>query len=250
MYTTIQDIMPKKAASSEKKSSAPKAAKGGASKKNASAPKAAKTATKAATKAATKTASKAATKTATTVQTPAPTPAVVQESAAKVVKTKPDLKESLAALDERFSTLATSLATFKELHVQITKDLKSLQKDVTRTIRENSKKTRQKRVLTEEEKANRTPSGFAKPGLISDELCTFLGKPSGTEIARTEVTKFLTSYIKEHALQDPNEKRRIHPDDKLRKLLNVTDEDKVTYFNIQKYMKVHFLKSSTTAQSS
>ena len=242
--------MPKKAASSEKKSSAPKAAKGGASKKNASAPKAAKTATKAATKAATKTASKAATKTATTVQTPAPTPAVVQESAAKVVKTKPDLKESLAALDERFSTLATSLATFKELHVQITKDLKSLQKDVTRTIRENSKKTRQKRVLTEEEKANRTPSGFAKPGLISDELCTFLGKPSGTEIARTEVTKFLTSYIKEHALQDPNEKRRIHPDDKLRKLLNVTDEDKVTYFNIQKYMKVHFLKSSTTAQSS
>ena len=233
--------MPKKAASSEKKSSA---AKGGASKKNASAPKAAKTATKAATK----TASKAATKTATTVETPAP--AVVQESAAKVVKTKPDLKESLAALDERFSTLATSLATFKELHTQITKDLKSLQKDVTRTIRENSKKTRQKRVLTEEEKANRTPSGFAKPGLISDELCTFLGKPSGTEIARTEVTKFLTSYIKEHELQDPNEKRRIHPDDKLRKLLNVTDEDKVTYFNIQKYMKVHFIKSSTTAQSS
>lgn len=243
--------MPKKVTSSEKKSSAPKAAKGGASKKNASAPKAAtKTATKAATKTATKAATKTATKEDTSVQTPAPTPAVVQESTAKVVKTKPDLKESLAALDERFSTLATSLATFKELHTQITKDLKSLQKDVTRTIRENSKKTRQKRVLTEEEKANRTPSGFAKPGLISDELCTFLGKPTGTEIARTEVTKFLTSYIKQHQLQDPNEKRRIHPDDKLRKLLNVTDEDKVTYFNIQKYMKVHFIKSSSAAQSS
>merc|ERR1711988_1163169 len=36
---------------------------------------------------------------------------------------------------------------------------------------------------------NRTPSGSAKPSLISEELCKFLNKPSGTKMARTDVTK-------------------------------------------------------------
>ena len=99
-------------------------------------------------------------------------------------------------------------------------------------------------------KGNRQPSGFVKPTLVSDELASFLGKPSGCEMARTEVTKHLTTYIKEHNLQDQENKRKILPDSKLQKLLNVTPSDEVTYFNLQKFMKVHFPKSGSAATSS
>ena len=63
-------------------------------------------------------------------------------------------------------------------------------------------------------------------------------------MARTEVTKHLTAYIKSNNLQDNANKRRINPDAKLSKLLNVGPNDEVTYFNLQKYMKVHFPKTA------
>ena len=59
-------------------------------------------------------------------------------------------------------------------------------------------------------------------------------------MARTEVTKYLTSYIKDNNLQQPEDKRKINPDKKLSKLLKLTKDDQVTYFNLQKYMKSHF----------
>ena len=114
--------------------------------------------------------------------------------------------------------------------------VKTLEKEVVKELKKNSK--------AKKEKKKRNPSGFAKPTLISEELCTFLGKPSGTEMARTEVTKHLTQYIKEHNLQEPSNKRKINPDKKLQKLLNTKKSDEVTYFNLQKYMKVHFPKTA------
>ena len=84
---------------------------------------------------------------------------------------------------------------------------------------------------------SKTVSGFATPTKISNELCAFMGLQNGTEVARTEVTKYLSKYIKDHSLQDEKNRRVILPDKKLGKLLNVSKTDSVTYFNIQKYMK-------------
>ena len=109
-------------------------------------------------------------------------------------------------------------------------------------MKESTKKQKKKR-NTDPNRTKREPSGFAKPSLISTELCSFLGKPQGTEMARTEVTKYLTQYIKEHKLQDEANRRKILPDAPLKQLLNVGTGDEVTYFNLQKYMKVHFPKS-------
>ena len=89
---------------------------------------------------------------------------------------------------------------------------------------------------------DRVPSGFVKPTLISDELAMFLGKPVGTEMARTEVSRAINRYIKENGLQDPENDRKINPDEKLRNLLSLKEEDELTYFNLQKYMKPHFIK--------
>ena len=112
-------------------------------------------------------------------------------------------------------------------------------------MREVSRKTRRKQPALNADGTKRAPSGFAKPTLISNELCSFLGQPEGTEMARTEVTKHLTSYIKEHKLQDANNKRNIIPDTKLAQLLKTKPEDELTYFNLQKYMKIHFPKASS-----
>ena len=100
----------------------------------------------------------------------------------------------------------------------------------------------------------RAPSGFAKPTKVSKELCTFMDKPDGTEIARTEVTKTLINYIKTHNLLEEGEtsKKKIVPDEKLKLLLglNIDENVDLTYFNIQKYMNKHFYsKNSANLES-
>jgi chromatin remodeling complex protein RSC6 len=91
---------------------------------------------------------------------------------------------------------------------------------------------------------NRAPSGFVKPTKISLELSTFLGKPSGCEMARTEVTREINKYIRSNNLQDKTNGRKIIPDAKLTALLNLKKTDELTYFNLQRYMSPHFEKSA------
>jgi upstream activation factor subunit UAF30 len=90
---------------------------------------------------------------------------------------------------------------------------------------------------------NRAPSGFVKPTRISDELAKFLDKPSGTEMARTDVTRNINVYIRAHNLQDKDNGRKINPDSKLQSLLKLKKTDELTYFNLQRYMSPHFAKT-------
>jgi upstream activation factor subunit UAF30 len=90
---------------------------------------------------------------------------------------------------------------------------------------------------------NRAPSGFVKPTKISDELANFLGKDKGTEMARTDVTREINTYIRANKLQDKDNGRKINPDSKLTVLLKLKKTDELTYFNLQKYMSPHFAKA-------
>jgi upstream activation factor subunit UAF30 len=91
---------------------------------------------------------------------------------------------------------------------------------------------------------NRAPSGFVKPTRISDELASFLEKPSGSEMARTEVTRDINKYIRTNNLQDKENGRKIIPDSKLATLLKLNETDELTYFNLQRYMSPHFAKAT------
>jgi upstream activation factor subunit UAF30 len=91
--------------------------------------------------------------------------------------------------------------------------------------------------------ANRAPSGFVKPTLISNELAAFLGRPEGSVLARTEVTREVNAYIRSQMLQDKDNGRKINPDAKLLKLLKLKKGEELTYFNLQKFMAVHFAKT-------
>ena len=150
-------------------------------------------------------------------------------------------------LETDFASITDQLAQLKTIQNSIVVNLKRLQRNMAKYSKELNKKGRKKRV-EDPNKPKRAPSGFAKPSLISNELCSFLGKPNGTQMARTEVTKYLTQYIKQHNLQDQANRRKIVPDSSLQQLLNVPSDAEVTYFNLQKYMKVHFPKQEATPE--
>lgn len=105
------------------------------------------------------------------------------------------------------------------------------------------------KVQKKKEKAKKSPSGFAKPCKISDELCQFIGVPTGTEQSRTDITRFINSYVKEHNLNNPQNRREIFPDAKLKKILNVSDNDKVSYFVLQRLISHHFPPSQNKMQA-
>jgi chromatin remodeling complex protein RSC6 len=82
--------------------------------------------------------------------------------------------------------------------------------------------------------------GFMQPRQISNELAKFLGKPVGTKMHRPEVSRGIINYINTNKLQDSENGRIIHADEKLRKLLKLGRNDQLTYFNLQSYLGPHF----------
>lgn len=136
-----------------------------------------------------------------------------------------------------FSTVLTELDSALSLIRGLKQRLNKLEKQVHRDHRVNMKKVngRRRRV---QDPAN--PSGFAKPGPVSDELRKFLNLGPDEMIARTAVTKRINAYCKEKDLQTKEDRRIINPDKALRTLLKMGAKDELTFFNLQTYMKVHF----------
>ena len=124
-------------------------------------------------------------------------------------------------------------------------ELRVIEKKTAKELKIAQKLTNKKK-----RKGTRAPSGFVKPAPISNELADLLGLNHGSEMARTDVTREINKYIREHSLQDSNNGRKINPDKKLSTLLNVTPEIELTYFNLQKYMGPHFPKKTVEAASS
>ena len=152
------------------------------------------------------------------------------------------VSEQLTTFLASVNTLVTQL---KQLQVQ-GKNLQRLHAKEVKTLMKVGKKGKKQQ---NGDKPKRAPSGFAKPTGLSQALCQFLGVSNDTQLARTEVTKKVTSYVKEHGLQNPQKKTEIVPDAKLGGLLNVPNGEKLTYFNLQKYMKVHFNKVASAVTS-
>jgi chromatin remodeling complex protein RSC6 len=173
---------------------------------------------------------------------PAPTneltPAPVAGSATEAA---PSVSTALEAssVSLKLTEFNAKLQQLVGLFSTVKNDFKTLEKAVTREMKNAQKASSKKR----RNNVNRKPSGFVKPTRISDELAQFLGKTVGTEMARTYVSKEINSYIQANGLQDKQNGRRIHPDEKLTKLLKVNKEDELTYFNLQRYMKHHFMKA-------
>jgi len=155
-----------------------------------------------------------------------------------------DTEDSSSPIDNQFSAILNTLCQFKTQITAISTQMKTLEKTVKREIKQHKKE-----VIKKQPKGNRKPSGFAAASPISEELCDFMGKERGTSIARTEVTKFICSYIDENSLRNVENKRVINPDDKLKTLLDPDGDTVLTYFNIQRFMNKHFIKKTSIENS-
>jgi chromatin remodeling complex protein RSC6 len=165
--------------------------------------------------------------------------APVVDAAPVVAAVDSDSTDSSVQLTSKLSDFGEKINQLTSLLSAMKNEYKALEKTVSRELKAAQKASQKKKRAS----GNRAPSGFVKPTLISDELAAFLGKDKGTELARTAVSKEINAYIRAAKLQDPTNGRKINPDAKLAKLLKLAKGDELTYFNLQKYMKHHFIKT-------
>ena len=187
--------------------------------------------------------SKSAAVSSTPVESASTTPAnvVINESSSvpAVAASSPDSSALLGMYADYSSKLQAAHATWTSLR----SEFRLLERQTARELK-NAQKASQKK---KRKVGNRAPSGFVKPTLISNELAGFLGKPEGSEMARTDVTREINKYIRTNNLQDKENGRKIIPDKKLTSLLKLKKGDELTYFNLQRYMSPHFAKASAAA---
>jgi hypothetical protein len=189
---------------------------------------------------------KAAAKKAAAPAAAAPAPVVVAstpvEAAAAAAPAGP-----VTTLDEDIKVVTGNLNTLKETITALLGQVKRLEKRVHREIKDARKRKRRSAVVVEGEEAKpRKPSIFERPTQVTDELCKFLGKPNGTLMSRSEVTRGVNNYIKEKNLRN---KHDIKADAPLKKLLSIADGEPLTYFTLQRYLNRHYVKPAAPAAS-
>ena len=138
---------------------------------------------------------------------------------------------------DKFDGVSATIVTLKSQITALQQQIKKLENDLKKDFDKKYKEIE----IKKNKKKNRKPSGFAKPSKISDSLAEFMKREKGELVARTEVTRYIIEYIKKKELQNKEDRRKITPDMKIKKLLDITEKEELTYFNLQKYMNKHFV---------
>lgn len=193
---------------------------------------------------------------------PAPVPAPVVEPTPTPVETVTETVAEAETTDatsmkQRFELMIKSRQTLMNDLKREIQELRKMQRDHEHAVKEASKKSKKKKTQSDDA-TPRKPSGFASPVIVSDDLYSFLsqfGVKKGDPIARTDVTRHITSYIKEKDLQNPDHRREIVPDAALHKLFGPAIEPKdpndansplvYTYLKLQRYLSPHFPKKAS-----
>ncbi len=172
-------------------------------------------------------------------------------------------------LEQQFTALMES---FKEFTKTVRDTMTTFQTELRSLATQTKKLRRRSRKRT---RGNKTPNGFTKTVSVSSEILKFCGKSTGEQMSRNEVNQFIHSYIRDNNLQNPENKREIVPDSKLKKILDlgklrskkelqeavrekatkkgwtsehletelakVTDKEHVNYFNLQRLVNHHYV---------
>lgn len=173
---------------------------------------------------------------ATAESTETVVPVVAEGDAPMVIDANTALTNQLLEKRNDFNKKMTAVNT---LIGAMKVDMKAMDKLQDKMTRELLKKNKRKLPKN----SARQPIGFTKPTMISADLANFLGLDPKEEISRVDVCKMLYAYIKTNKLQDPTNGRHIIPNDPLRTLLGVKETDDLTYFNLQSFLRTHFLSS-------
>jgi len=177
-------------------------------------------------------------------KTASPAPVVAAPVAAPVVAAVASAAEPEAELNlvAEFNSQVSKVNELRNTLGTVLADMKKLEKRLAREIKKAGRRRRTRAPVLDEagNPVPKKPSVFTKPQKITDALCVFLGKSKGTEMSRSDVTRGIMDYVKKNNL---NNKQDILPDAALRKLLVVTEAEKVTILNLQRFLKVHYVKA-------
>ena len=173
--------------------------------------------------------------------TATPVAATATATTTEVVPTEAAVVPEEVRLESEAKSITARLLAVRETVSELISEAKRLEKKAAKVQKLADKRRRRKAPVEGEEGKPARVSIFQIPTDISPALCAFMGRPSGSQESRSNVTKFITGYVKEKNLKD---KHDIKGDAALLKLLNLTKEDKLTYFNLQKYLNVHYLKKA------
>lgn len=141
-------------------------------------------------------------------------------------------KQFIAALSTKFGGVDLS-AKKKFIKASITEIIDAMEKDDSDDDEDDVSEDES----SEEElhiPKRKAAGGLSAVKEISDELAAFLN--CGKHMARTAIVKSLWAYIKENNLQNPNDKREIMLDAKMKKVFGV---DTFTMFSMNKYIGAH-----------
>jgi chromatin remodeling complex protein RSC6 len=201
---------------------------------------------------------------------PVPAPAApvkaVKAKKEKVTASKVEIVVPTVAAGAPAVVVAAPVQTSDALLSNLTEQLKALSTEFTTRVRDAVKATQEAAKAAKKEardskkkrkvdpatlnpeqraawEARRANNAFLKEKPLSPELCQFMGLKTGEMRSQTDVTKFISEYVKSHSCFDPTFRRRILPNAALAKLLRVDDKTEVTYLNLQKFLKVHFIKA-------
>ena len=148
-------------------------------------------------------------------------------------------------LTVKMQSIADTVELLTKSIKTLTSEFKFVQKEVTK-LKSKGRRSPKKPVDPD---APRKENSLEKPVVITDELCEFLGLTKGEKHSRQTVTKTINQYVKEHDLQNPENRRFILLESehglKLKALLRDPDQP-LTFFNIQRYLKPHYVKETST----
>jgi chromatin remodeling complex protein RSC6 len=191
---------------------------------------------------------KRASKTDAAASASASAPVAAASASAPVVVSSSPVEQATTAsvlpvtsLDDDLRAVASNLNSLRETAATLLGQVKKLEKRVHREMKDARKRRRRVKLDENGVEVKRAPSIFERPTQVTGELLTFLGRPAGTLMSRSEVTKAVNEYVKAHDLKN---KHDIKPDAPLRALLAVGESEPLTYFNLQRYLNRHYVKAA------
>jgi chromatin remodeling complex protein RSC6 len=171
---------------------------------------------------------------APSTDTPTVSTAVPTDSAAQTEAT------STPSVHDELEALANDMIKTAKRFLELSRQAKKEHSRQVKKAEQGSGRRRQRKA--EGGESSHSNSVFLQPCKVSDQLATFCGVSSDSMISRTDATRKIAAYIKENNLQNPENRREIQADATLTSLFSLTSEDKLNYFNLQRYIKPHFIK--------
>ena len=166
-----------------------------------------------------------------------------------VETTTPEVVVEVDPMVRQLASITELLDTLSKTSKSLTVEMKALTKDVNKLRLSKAGGKKQKRLVDPD--APRKLGALEKPVPITDELADFLGLTKGETYSRQQVTQSVNKFVKDNDLQNPENRRYILLESeaglKLKALLRDPDQP-LTFFNIQRYLKVHYPKVESDSE--